>query len=819
MANMDNWKRVVQRKGAVSASLVSWLEAVVGRSGPLSLLMVGLLLVSTSGYAAETYTSTQLLEDPSYRFSRATTEETNVAYKRLPHGFSGSGYLVEPHYAWYYRKGDLVIDGNLNNSHALIIDGDLTIEGNYDDYTDDIGLLVVLGDLRVVDAYSWGSVSVMGKVRASGMFYAEYNDYVFDAGSVEAGALIIYDKSGSVGEVKAPVYISSWESSPDGMGVTVLRTVEPEILIPGMDEFLTEDYAFPMPSSRVFRQRLAAGLPAIRLEPGPPSLDEELLQVVKPDAEDRALFDAIPRDRLLAAVVARRSDLSAAIVDKLLDSRDPLILEMLALNPDSDAKRLDRIVDLAPQMTATVLEHPRASEALQKRSVDTATTEGRIRLAQRSNLGAELVSSLAADPDAEVRKHIIWEHGHRLSDEQVTRLAGDSSPEVKVALLDRRFVPLSAQQLSSMIQEESEEVRYALARRLARQATGKIPSTMALEERQQLAKRLLKDQSIRVRFTALASAEPEAQRAALNTWPEAEQRNRVVKLLANSTISLSLQQQFAAHPVPEIRQVLATNLALAKEVQIKLFEDVERATPQGFFQLFNSKTDDRARKSAEDVVADLLENPNVSPLVVEKAVAYCAEASGRAAFCYNLFHLGGLHSEHIEILKASYSGKLREELALDTLSSKTATRSQVIWALKQWYDDDEDVLGATERLESLGGEMFWRALASSKVDELREIAAVNAHTPVDSLSKLLAKDSDEGVVFPETNPSLSAEQLDEIIESGDEGVALLLRNPAIDVARVRKLLEKALARNDISLAGDCLEWLGIRELRGIHSSE
>ncbi|MEU1180835.1 hypothetical protein ABZ464_24910 [Streptomyces sp. NPDC005820] len=115
---------------------------------------------------------------------------------------------LEGDHAWYLHQGDLVVPDDLDLDIALIVDGDLVVHGFLDDYVSGIGMLVVLGNLVVRDLVSWGSVYVEGDLRAHGVVYGYYNDFIFEVnGAVHARALILGDKSASyaTGEVEAEI--------------------------------------------------------------------------------------------------------------------------------------------------------------------------------------------------------------------------------------------------------------------------------------------------------------------------------------------------------------------------------------------------------------------------------------------------------------------------------------------------------------------------------------------------------------------------------------------------------------------------------------
>lgn len=194
----------------------------------------------------------------------------------------------------YLHKGDLTIDGSFANTHALVVDGNLTIRGSYDDYRGGgIGILVVLGDLRAEHVVSWGSMAVTGRLDATGLVYAYYNDYSFEvAGPVTARAVVVFDKSNNNPRVDATV-----RQTDDGHGAALaVRHFVPELMI---EDILDKTEAatpelLAVASYDTARTRIVAGLPIFREKPGPESLAGDVLRLFRPG------LDAATRKRLAA---------------------------------------------------------------------------------------------------------------------------------------------------------------------------------------------------------------------------------------------------------------------------------------------------------------------------------------------------------------------------------------------------------------------------------------------------------------------------------------------------------------------------------------
>lgn len=97
---------------------------------------------------------------------------------------------------WYVHEGDLELDKSFSSEYGLIIKGNLTIKGIYDDYKGSyIGNVIVLGNMEADHLYSWGTLTILGDIKVKGLILNEYNDHVFESiGKIECKAFYIYGK-------------------------------------------------------------------------------------------------------------------------------------------------------------------------------------------------------------------------------------------------------------------------------------------------------------------------------------------------------------------------------------------------------------------------------------------------------------------------------------------------------------------------------------------------------------------------------------------------------------------------------------------------
>ena len=91
--------------------------------------------------------------------------ETIKSEKDEPYDFNYVLWTLENSENWYIHEGDLTLDKSFACEYGLIIKGNLTINGVYDDvpssYT---GNVIVFGDMEADHIYSQGTLTVLGNI-------------------------------------------------------------------------------------------------------------------------------------------------------------------------------------------------------------------------------------------------------------------------------------------------------------------------------------------------------------------------------------------------------------------------------------------------------------------------------------------------------------------------------------------------------------------------------------------------------------------------------------------------------------------------------
>ena len=315
------------------------------------------------------HTSVDLIKKSPKSFPRLDKAGIDSVIKRLPKSLSLiPDYLRDKDAAVFSHKGDLTIDGSFDNSHILVVDGNLTIRGSYDDYGGGIGILVVLGDMRAEHVVSWGSIAVAGTLDASGLVYAYYNDFTFEVGGpVKAKALVVFDKSTNYDRVDA-TFVQTDSDDDDGKGTGLsVRYFVPELMIEDLLDKTEGDTQtlYAVASYEAVQKRIQAGQPIFRESPAPESLTADVARLFSPKVDAATMTRLAKADRLLAMIAATRATVPVAVQQQLAASGDAAILELLAANPKVDRAVLGRIAKTNAATAASVAKNPNApAEAL-----------------------------------------------------------------------------------------------------------------------------------------------------------------------------------------------------------------------------------------------------------------------------------------------------------------------------------------------------------------------------------------------------------------------------------------------------------------------
>lgn len=307
--------------------------------------------------------------------------------------------------SWYVHRGDLTVDGDLDSTLDLVVDGDLTVRGVLTDDTKE-ARLVVTGDLRCEGLLSRHLLVVLGSLHARGLVVAEGNDDAFEVwgDAFTARALVVSDRSCLLpGQRNVTLSFDADQGEAEG---DVAATFPDNLLSPEEPGTPADFDAF-LAAHREGRPLFRAGSPAA------------------PEIPEGWRLDPAASPDLLAAQ-ARSAEVRLRVA--------------AAGHPGTPAESVVRLArDRAGAVRATVVHHPALLAADAARLAKDASADVRRQLAASPHAAARL-AALASDASAEVRRALA---SHPALDDATRRLlVGDAERAVKLRALT--YLPATA---------------------------------------------------------------------------------------------------------------------------------------------------------------------------------------------------------------------------------------------------------------------------------------------------------------------------------------------------------------------------------------
>lgn len=634
------------------------------------------------------------------------------------------------------HDGDLTVAGNFDNGDLLVVRGDLTVEGNYDDYRESIGVLVVEGDMRARNLYSWGAMRVNGDLDVPGVLMTVYNDFTFEvAGKVNSRLLLVSDKSSDyrVGEVE----IEITDSSSHDDYATALRSLLPEAFT-GIDHLELEDdpdaWYFPLDESWL-RQRMHAGAPVFRAQPADPSLTAKMRQALAADLADRMLETLVAADPLLAQLVAARGPRSDALIDALLELDDPQVdLWLGKAVPERVARR--QAQTMTPALARMLVENDATPERTIASLAQDHQAEVRALVARRQSLPDSVLAALADDAAPTVRGQLWashawrsaygWQPGRALIDARIV----DSDAAVRDAMVE---ADLDAAQLERLIPGLSASGLLQLANRLHEIGAGRTASVLDRAARERIALQLLaldnarfdgEHHAVKTRTAAFLALAADSQadrldviRVIFDHLGKATPSLDVLEIARHShsrRVLEYLAAQLGRSEMAPLARALAKNPLLPLALQLQLVEHAATAKP---------KSRDDYADTPQDALDDLLQQDDLDPAVLTAVSGLILERGIRMAdgsYQNSFFHRRDLPKATIAAIDREMQGS--ESWALTLMQQRHADPQQLASAMLRWYSHEPELQRELESMQGLVEDAFWLALAKAGSPKLREAA-------------------------------------------------------------------------------------------------
>lgn len=622
------------------------------------------------------------------------------------------------------HDGDLSIEGDfiLRGGKSLIVDGDLTIEGTYDDCRG-TGHIVVLGDMKADNVLTWGTSIVTGRLTAKELVYCCYNDHISEfRGGVTARALLISDKSCEYPRENNDIEfcLSDWGE----LDLSIFRHLVPALAPENMEDTVFPEYDI---CAQLIHDRKSI----FRETPADAEVFDKAWARLTEDFYDGDLSDLVSVDVMIRAIIAQQHELPVAVQEKLLSYEETDVICNLAGNPATAPLNLAKIIEMEPLARAIALKNPNAPSSVSHKHFKDPNPKVRAALAGRTDITAEIAARLAVDPDPEVRRALVWSAGvHLLDQDRLLSLADDADVNVLISFM-QSGVLFDHSTCAKLARHPHDSVRSFLASYIKQQALWLLPQSLTEKERHDIGQMLVADPKIWVSAAAVIAMSPETQYSIVKGWLETIETGarfpNWVEKIAQSTTSEPLMELFAKVPDIRTHQKLAGNKALSPKVQNLLFE---QWTAHG-------ETDGSSGDLTE-VIKELASNiVTTDDVLVRIASTVEREGLNSRAFL-GLKHCNNLPPAALDVLTSIVTDlEDKEDLALTIIGSPRAPQTMLKQAIALWYNRDENLLKEHASFTNLHKADYWAAMAGAESPELREIAASHHETPLDVLVSLM----------------------------------------------------------------------------------
>jgi hypothetical protein len=707
-----------------------------------------------------------------------------LAATQISYNFEKTNFLI--------HDGDLVIDGNFDCDTRLVVGGNLTVKGLYNDYRDDVGVLVVDGNMSAKHLYSWGALYVKRDLNVEGLAMAVYNDFTFEVGGkVNARALVISDKSSDYTAGRIEV-----ELNDDGGLEQAVRHFVPEVFTQTdhfEPEFDDDFYGLSFDEGEAL-ERLNTGLAVFRNTPAADNLYESVQSAMQSDLSDAQQQSLSQQDSLLAQLIAARPGLSDATAKMLLARNDPTISAWLANSKPELVRAQSK--EISPQLAESLAKNPETSLASIMQLAQHSNPAVRLMVAQYqalpdSEAGRTLIKKLINDPDATVRASILSafvyasNFGLKLDDASINARIADSEAAVRLAAVQ---LSLNAKQARALLDRMDNDERQVFAAQLRLQAEQRIPTRLTRAEITELAASMLDPKgNAHVNTQALLALPGKEQAAQLPKLLAA--RAIDLEVVARDTTSHTVMRQIADFALPLVKMIpedFAENRFVPEDLQLKIVELARTA---------KAKSDDDYSDHPMDVLEELLGNDYAAESALNQAVDMALKqgiAPADGGFQNALFHNRNLPQASLAKLDQKLDGD--EDWALTLLLQKHATVSQRVRALTRWYDDDQDLQTSLKGAEDLDEAAFYQRAAQSASKELQEIALQNLKLPLNLVELLQSSTHEDIKRAARMHPQIDLKQLDLTQIKTDNDLTYLPRHDAKDWLSLSQSLSRTYLR-------------------------
>lgn len=269
---------------------------------------------------------------PGVRY--ATQDEKQWIAKEI------SGYMIADDFKnsdFLFYDGDLTVPTNLEVDKRLVVRGNLTINGMYDDFEDFIGSTIVFGNMSAENMFNIRSLRVTGDLNVTNIMFTGHDHYYFSVdGTLNAKGVIVDDKLAefNLGKVEfaflGNVYDEDSEEHEQLMH-NGFRSIRPELIsMPDIRDYISETETLDEQSIEgPLREYMMAGESALRETPAPEDLPLWLEAVLNMETSEKDLLLLINKDPLVNLLMASREELPRKARKALMETKDPMVINLL----------------------------------------------------------------------------------------------------------------------------------------------------------------------------------------------------------------------------------------------------------------------------------------------------------------------------------------------------------------------------------------------------------------------------------------------------------------------------------------------------------
>ncbi|EHO7996761.1 DUF2773 domain-containing protein [Escherichia coli] len=721
-------------------------------------------------------------------FHLMTADERNVV-KAATNDSMEAAYMLKDNIRWYYHNGDLSLPTNFSNQHKLVVNGNLTISGDYDDYLSGNGHLIVLGNVIVDNFINHDFAYVKGQMTAKGLVYADYNDHNFEVmRGISARGIIVSDKATQFESIKAEFYINEDAS---GEGYSWDENIKKAYSLVNPDfydhtEIETDNIFNAYPDYDSVADNIIQGLPVFRDKAD--SKINEKLQWIEAGKLDNFPADKIKHeDSLVARFLTHIERLSPAVMLQLLQHPDDQTRESMAQSWPAQHMHLltdELIKDEA--VARGLVKNSNISAEVNKKLMSVPVESIQLEQARQDNLSPDIVVSLSQSPFLSVRKTLIshYDYAWLVPTAVVDELINSEDPELRERITG---ADLTAQQAVLLSKDKSLKVRQALARTLTELKITQLSATLSTEDVERIAEQMYLDNKENKNIVkALLVALPESRQLTLAKEDVHNLRDGMRYLTSKEVISYLLNQ----HDIPSIWYELARDKLLPLEYKKQLWQHT--------LKLRMSKRQED-QEQAYEVQLALIDNGIIDEEMFNNAIDLLVylPAEYRYRMRNQLFDNEDLPSGIINKLDQQY--RFNSDWALSVVSMKNSTRRQSERGLHRWNHEESDIFAELDTIKDKSDDEWWCGLLKSHNDHLRQTALRNVHTPA-SLLTTLTESQERALAI--NNPQLAADVKTAWLKE-DASLILFVDQP--DLSQLRHLVKTGATRQIRSEARNRLE--------------